>query len=322
MAKKILVLVMGLMLIAGLVLSGCAAEKYPARDIKCIVGWAAGGGTDTNTRGIANYAQEYLGVEIFVENIKGGSSGIGAYEVMVAEPDGYTIGAFTWDAVVTVPRKDIIKVYDLDKIEWLCTYTAHPLSLAVLTDAPWQTLDDFVADAKSRPGEIKTAGAGSLGGMSHLSALVMGKGCGIELFYIPISGGDAPMREALLGGEVEAAVITVGGALPGIQSGDMRFLAIMGAERFPLFPDVPTFKELGYDVVSASFRAMGVPKGTPQDRVDLLVDAFDKAWHNPEYQAWVDTVGGGALWNDSAATAEYIQTIQKAAIAVAEEFGV
>ena len=96
----------------------------------------------------------------------------------------------------------------------------------------------------------------------------------------------------------------------------------MGDERFQLFPDVPTFRELGYDVVSASFRAMGVPKGTPQDRVDLLVDAFGKAWHNPEYQAWVDTVGGGALWNDSAATTEYIQTIQKAAIAVAEEFGV
>lgn len=317
MKNRILLIALALILPMSLVAIGCPVPvepvpaEFPTRDIRMICPWGAGGGADGITRKTAFLSEEHLGVDIFVENITGGASGIGVMEVMAASPDGYTIGTMTYDSIVTVPLKELVPGYDLERLVFIARMTTESRGVVVRADAPWETLEDLIEDARRRPGEILVAVDG-IGTGSHLGFLMWEDAAGIELKHIPYPGGAGEQIEALLAGEVDIVGSTGFGDYFGIiDAGKARGLAIFAPARLPKHPDVPTLIELGYDVVHGSFIVVAAPAGTPPEVVQTLERAFYLAHHSAEFREWLDAVGVEASWLDSQATTRWVMEFQR-----------
>jgi tripartite-type tricarboxylate transporter receptor subunit TctC len=263
----------------------CAATAahaaYPDRPITLIVPFPPGGGTDLSARLIMPYIEKYLGndAKIVVIN-KGGAGGdIGAAEIAKSKPDGYTIGFMnvpntlmksherptSWNLASFVPIANL--VYD-------------PAVFAVRPNGKYQTLAALVADAKKRPGEIPISSAGA-GSNTHLDLIAFEEAAGIKLLHVPYEGG-GQSRTALLGGHVEMVASALGDVQRFIEQGQLKALAIGSAARFPLAPNIPTFIEQGFKVEGGSSRGLIAPKGTPQEYMDLLAQATEKALRDPE----------------------------------------
>jgi tripartite-type tricarboxylate transporter receptor subunit TctC len=299
--------------------SGAAAqEEYPTKDIMHIMPWSAGGGTDTAIRTFLEYAKEPLGVGINTQNITGAQSGVGVLRLMNARPDGYTIGTLTWDSMITVPYFGLVPGYDTDKLSYLASVTVYPTVLAVNTDTGWETLEDFVAAAKENPGEITISNSGDAG-IWHLHALDMANTLGIELNHVPFPNGSAPQREALISGENDAASVSYATVAPSVDAGQVRILAIMAEERDPRMPDVPTFTELGHDVIWGGVRSLAVPAETPQAIQDELTEAFKVAFENPEFQEKGNQIGLTLQWLDGEETKAYVERMQERATVILDQ---
>jgi tripartite-type tricarboxylate transporter receptor subunit TctC len=160
-------------------------------------------------------------------------------------------------------------------------FADQPVVLAVKGDSPLKTVADFMAAAKQRT--LKVGGA-SIGGVWHQASHLMRNALGVSYTYVPYEGITS-LLPALLGGHVDAGVIFLSGTTGSLKSGDLKLLAVMAGERMVAYPDVPTFKELGYDLTYAGFYGMAAPKGTPPEKIKVLADAFQKACANPEYKA-------------------------------------
>lgn len=294
------------------------AQDYPEKDITHIMPWGAGGGTDTVMRTFMNFAEEQLGVGINTQNIDGAQSGIGTLRLMKAQPDGYTIGSLTWDSVITVPYYGLVPGYDTEQLTYLGSVTVHPTVLAVASDSPYETLEDFIAAAKEAPGELSISNVGN-GGVWHLPALDMADAAGIEVSHIPYPDGSGAQREALLSGETDAASLSASAIYPAVESGQARVLAVMGAERSEFLPDTPTFTELGLDVVWGSFRLIAAPKGIDAGQRQTLEDAFAAVFEMPEFQERAEETAMGAVWMNGEETAEYVKTSQEKAFALIDD---
>lgn len=298
--------------------TGAAAQDYPTKDVMHIMPWSAGGGTDSVVRTFLHHAEKPLGVAIRTQNVTGAQSGVGTLRLMKSRPDGYTIGTLTWDSMITVPYFDLVPGYDIEKLSYLANITLYPTVLAVNASTPWQTLEDFVADAKKNPGKYKISNSGT-SGIWHLHALDMAEKLGIELNHVPFPNGSAPQREALISGENEAASVSYATVATAADAGQVRVLAVMGEERDPDIPDVPTFKELGYDVVWGGMRVLAVPAETPQEIQDKLTAAFKAGFDDPEFQKKAKEAGMGAYWMDGAKAKAFVQSTRERANALLDK---
>lgn len=327
--KRLLTLIGSVCLIlvlAALLIPGCAKEaapttpaKFPTRDIRIVIPWGVGGGTDAICRKSAYLGEMNLPVDIYCENVEGGVSGVGVSQVMTAHPDGYTIGSLTYDSVVTVPLKELVPGYDLNKLAFICRMTTESRGVVVRADAPWQTLDELIEDAKARPGEIRE-GVDALGSGSHLGFLKFEQAAGVKFKYAPYPGGAGGQKEALLSGELDVVGATgFGDYFPLIDAGEARGLAIFAPARLPRNPDVPTAKELGYDVEHGSFVILAAPAGTPKEVVETLEKAFHIAHQTAEFQDWLAEIGVEASWLDSEATTKFVLEFQRGEFEMVEE---
>lgn len=298
-------------LVVGTLAAG--AQDFPEKDITHIMPWSAGGGTDTVMRTFLQYAEEPLGVGIRTQNVTGAQSGVGTLRLMKSRPDGYTIGSLTWDSMITVPYKNLVPGYDTALLSYLANVTLYPTVLAVNADTGWETLDDFIAAAKAEPGEVTVSDSG-IGGIWHLHALDMAEQLGVELNHVPFPNGSAEQREALLSGENDAASLSYATVSSAADAGQVKVLAVMASERDPSLPDVPTFKELGYDVIWGGMRVLAVPAGTPDDIKEILTTAFKVAYDNPEFQQKAAETGMNAYWMDGAETEAYVERTQTRAL--------
>lgn len=294
------------------------AEDYPTKDIMHIMPWSAGGGTDTVMRTFMNYAEEPLGVGINTQNITGAQSGVGTLRLMKSRPDGYTIGSLTWDSVITVPYYELVPGYDTEQLAYLGSVTVHPTAIVVRDDAPWATLEEFVAAAKEAPGTLKISNVGT-GGVWHLPALDFAKQAEIDVQHVPYPKGSGPQREALLSGETDAASTSISAAYAAIEAGQARVLAVMADERDPHFPDVPTFKEAGYDVVWGGFRLIATQADVDAEQKATLEKAFASVFEDPEFQAKAEETGMGAVWMGSEQVANFIKNSQDKAFALMDQ---
>ncbi|MBY8978047.1 tripartite tricarboxylate transporter substrate binding protein [Rhodobacteraceae bacterium NNCM2] len=294
------------------------AQDFPTKDINHIMPWSAGGGTDTVMRTFLHYAEEPLGVAVRTQNVTGAQSGVGTLRLMKSRPDGYTMGTLTWDSMITVPYFDLVPGYDTDSLAYLANVTLYPTVLAVNTDTGWETLDDFVAAAKEKPGEIKMSNSGTAG-IWHLHGLDMADKLGVELNHIPFPNGSAPQREALISGENEAASVSYATVSSAHKAGQVKVLAVMGEERDPNLPDVPTFKELGYDVVWGGMRVLAVPAETPEEIRATLTAALKEAFDNPEFQQKASDAGMGAYWMDGEQARAFVEKTQTRATALLDK---
>ncbi|MCA0922484.1 tripartite tricarboxylate transporter substrate binding protein [Pseudooceanicola nanhaiensis] len=316
-AKGLFTTLTGAALLAASTLTA-AAQDFPTKDITHIMPWSAGGGTDTVMRTFLQYAEKPLGVGIRTQNVTGAQSGVGTMRLMKSRPDGYTIGSLTWDSMITVPYKNLVPGYDTSTLSYLANVTLYPTVLAVNADTGWETLDDFIAAAKAEPGEVTVSDSG-IGGIWHLHALDMAEQLGVELNHVPFPNGSAEQREALISGENDAASLSYATVSSAAEAGQVKVLAVMGSERDPSLPDVPTFKELGYDVIWGGMRVLAVPADTPDEVKVKLTEGFKAAFDDPEFQQKAADTGMNAYWMDGPETEAYVERTQTRALALLDK---
>ena len=271
------------------------AQDFPTKDIRLVVPWAAGGGTDGISRKTSSIAEKELGQTIYVENVDGGMSANGIMNVMSARPDGYTVGVLTYDSVITVPYQKLLPSYDLDKLQMVGRLTLEPDAIIVAKDSPYKSVDDLIAAAKKEPGEIKVA-VQNTGSRTHLAMLKFEKLTGTDLDLIAYPGGASPQKEAMLSGEVSIAVTSLGDFASLIDEGDARGLVEFSDTQNPTYKDVPTAASANLDVQSGSFIIVAAPKKTPEDVVAKLAKAYEDALNSEEFQTWVSKVGVTPAW--------------------------
>jgi len=292
MRKFALLAVAALLPLAPLAL---AASSYPDRPVKMIVPWAAGGDTDSIYRAFAPLLSKYLAQPVVVANVKGASGTVGEREAANAAPDGYTIFA-PHDYIHSVYYAGLTDIRYDKAFDPVCLVSSTPSIVTASAKRPWKTFKDMVADAKAHPGTI-TVGA-SLGSTSQYSMALMAKAAGIKLKYVPYDG-TAPRMSALLGGHIDLADSNLTQKSK-VTAGQLKFLASMSDKRNDEIPDVPTLKELGYDVEYAVNRGIMVPKGTPADVEAKLGAACAKAANDPEFAKAMKLQGTDVRYLDKA----------------------
>jgi tripartite-type tricarboxylate transporter receptor subunit TctC len=283
--KRLLVAVVGACLFAGLpgLQAVQAAEKYPVKPILCIVGVEAGADGDVLVRPIMQKVSQMLGQPIVIVNKPGGGSSIAYREIYAARPDGYTIG---WGSATIITNKlQGVSPLDYHDFTHLGAYaTFFPIVIASSkSKVQFNTIQDAIAYAKANPGNVNMSTAG-VGQSWWVAAMSFIGGTGIKVNAIPQPGAGALTVAQVAGGHAELGVAALGSAKSMVESGQVKFLATLGAARAPApYDKVPTVKELGYDVTweSTNF-VMGPPK-MPKAIVTILVNAIEKAAKDPEY---------------------------------------
>jgi len=308
--RKILIhLIVSLIAICLVVSITGLASDYPSKDIRTICPWGQGGGTDAITRMITKIAEKSIPVSIYVENIEGGVSGTGVYEVMKANPDGYTLGTMTYDSIITVPREKLVPGYDLDKLALICRLTSEADALMVGENSRFETFEDLIEAAKEEPGQINV-GIQNLGNRTHIAMLMLQDDLGVEFNLISYTGGAGAQKEALLSREVEVIITSLGDFAPLLNAGQARGLVEFSAKRNPQFNEVPTLKELGHEMEIGSFVIVAAPAGIPGDVLAKLEKIFDEAYHTEEFLGWLDKVGVTSAWLNSEEVEQYVEETQ------------
>jgi tripartite-type tricarboxylate transporter receptor subunit TctC len=268
--------------------NGLAA--YPDKPIQLIVPYGAGGSTDLLARAIAQVAPKYFPQPLVVVNKTGGGGIPGRVDVVRSKPDGYTL-LFGWgsgeDLVVPHQRK---LPYDLfADFETVCRMSIHSIALAVPAASPYKTLGDLVKAGKAK--EYTTASVSTKGASVDVTFLLFGKAAGIKVTTIPGAGG-ADAITKLVGGHVDFGGGHPSEILPHMKAGRLRALAVALEQRDPSIPDVPTFKEAGYDVVTAgSVKGVAAPKGTPKEVIAYLEKKFKEVADDPEFKKIMSDLG-------------------------------
>jgi tripartite-type tricarboxylate transporter receptor subunit TctC len=270
-----------------------AADNYPDKPIQTIVPFSPGGGADVSQRIFNKYAEPIVGQPLIIVNKPGAGGATGWAELARSRPDGYTL------AIITPPYNIIPPLvrpkqtgYTLDQLTYLCIYGVVPDLLYVKEGGQFQTLKDLVDYAKKNPKKIKGANAGTLGA-DFMAMLLFEKALGVEFTQIPFTGGSESLQ-ATLAGTTEVMVGSLSWAAA--QKGKLRPLAIASEERHPLVPDVPTFKELGYDVLSERFRAFGGPANLPKEIVDYWGEVSKKVGSDPKFIEDMNKAGNPAAY--------------------------
>ncbi len=289
------------LLIAALVAASSGFAAYPERPVKLIVPWAAGGDTDSIFRPLAQHLQKHLGATIVVANVTGASGTVGAREAKNSPPDGYTLYAIH-DYIHLTYYTGVSDVAYSD-FEPMCSVSSTPSILTASPKTKWSSWHELLTDAKARPGQI-TAGA-TLGSTSHFFPAMIEKAAGIKFKYVSYEG-TAPRMNALLGGHIDLAEsnLTQKGK---VDAGQLKFLAIGTEKRHPEIPNVPTFKELGINVVYAITRGVAVPKGTPADVIAKLDAACGKATGEAKFAEDMAKQGTAVRYMDRKAYAEFLK---------------
>lgn len=301
-----------------LALAGSAfAADYPSKPIDYIIPFGPGGESDITARLQQPFFKEMFGQDLVVSYKPGGGGAVGWAELNRLTGDGYTIMGVNLPHIVLQPaQKDVgYKTDELDVVYWF-HYT--PDAIVVNADSPYKSLADLIKFAKENPGKLVFSGSGK-GSANHLAQVRFDKMAGIKSTYVPFKGTGAS-NTALLGGQVNASwgYTTSASAL-----GDKaRILAVAMEKRHPQFPDAPTFKELGFDLVSGAYRGIAVPKSTPKEIRDKLSDMIAKVNANPAFQKKMIEGGFAMLDVPADKNAEFLKAKSAEFITAAEEGGI
>jgi tripartite-type tricarboxylate transporter receptor subunit TctC len=265
-----------------LLLVGCSSGNgpYPSREVKLIVQSSPGGISDTVSRVIASLMETKLDVPVVCENKPGAAGALAFSYVTRQPPDGYTIGHGPVE-IAMVRTLGFADVGPKD-MDLLCLVSKVEPAIAVRVDAPWKTFGQFVEAVRSRPGYYVVANSGT-GSIWHINALLMERAAKLKIVHCPFSGSSGSLT-ALLGGHVDAAVAGTGEIVPHVKAGRLRVLAVFDDSRSKLFPDVPSVREEGYSFGVSAWSGFIAPKGLPEARKQLLVDAIHYAYDSPQFQ--------------------------------------
>ena len=295
-----------LVLLACLLAAAARAQPYPSKPITMIVPFPPGGVADIVGRPLAAQMEKSLKQPLVVTNRTGAGGAVGMAAVAKSAPDGYTI-LMALSSISIFPVSDRIMgrapAYEMKDFAPIALITADPTVLVVGADSPWKTLQEFVASAKAYPGKINYSSSGVYGTL-HVAMEIFAHAAGIQLFHVPYQGG-GPAVTALLGGQVHALASGPAAAIGQIKAGKMRALASWSTERLPLLPEIPTFKELGYDAEFYIWSGVFAPAATPSPVLDRLRIAVREAATSAEFKSTMEKVATPVSYLDAPAFRSY-----------------
>jgi tripartite-type tricarboxylate transporter receptor subunit TctC len=278
---------------------------YPDRPINMVVPFAPGGALDLGSRVMADKVAESLGQPLVSVYKPGGGGSLGAALVAKAKPDGYTIlaGSPSFLSIPTIVKK---LDYKYDDVIPAGMYGKIPHWLVVKSDSRWKTLKDFVEEEKRSPGTLKIGFLGKLSSTDFVIVL-LNKQAGVKFTQIPYASSGTALT-SLLGGHIEAALVTGAGGL--LESGQVRILAVAEEQRLEGLPNVPTFRESGYPLVLCSWNCFFFPRGTPKEIVDKFSNAQETAikTHTKDIKEGLRRV---EIWSDFRNTDETLAQYRK-----------
>jgi len=300
---------------------GASGEKveYPSGPITAICPWSAGGSSDIAFRAFISYMAKELGVDINVQNVTGGDGEIGYSQALAAEPDGHTLVMLNYDILSNEPKGITDTSYD--DFAMINMFTVQDVNLVTHADYGWKDFEDFKQAALDAKAAGKTLKVGVTGFWLHAAGM-MAKEAGITdcITMVPFDGSSDQVAD-LLGKHCDAITTSISVALPHLQAGTMNILGSMGTERDPDFPDVPTFTEMGYDVVIAGFRAVAVHKDTDPEILEILRAAGKAAFDNPEFNKWAEDSKAYHVYMDYKETEEYMRDLAPKVKATMKDLG-
>ena len=267
------------------VAAGAASAAFPDKDINWIVPYSPGGGFDAWSRQIGMHMQKHLppGVNVVVRNVTGAGGRTGSINLYRAKPDGYTVGLL--DVAGLLPYQKAVGAdkagYDIEKYVWIGRVANEPWVLLAPSKSPLKTL----ADLKAR--KDLSWGIEGPGSTKWLFAIIEARELGLPMRFVSGYGGTGEMIPASLRGDYELWTNAGPAHIPYVKNGELRALLQFGDKRMGAFPDVPTAKELGHDLVAEILRLLAAPPGTPADVAKTLEGAFLKAMNEPAFKAWV-----------------------------------
>ncbi len=278
-----------------------AQDAYPSRPITMIVAFPPGGVADKNARPTSAALEKVLKQPVTITNRPGAGGAVGNAVVAHAKPDGYTIGMLL-SSVSVIPAADELfnrkPAYTLDELRTIALISADPMILIVAAKSDWKSVKDLVDDIKKKPGQYSFSSSGIYGALHMPMEMFFHAAGGLKLRHVPTKGG-APALRQLLGEHVD---FTAGGPAaigPHIRSGKLRPLASWGENRHPAYPKVPTFRELGYDIVYYIWAGMFAPAGTPDSVIKVLRDATRTAVASAEFKKAMKNLNSPIVYKDA-----------------------
>ncbi len=287
-----------LMVVAALSLVSCHQEEgpYPSKEIKLIVQASPGGISDTVSRFMAALVEKDLGVPVVCENKPGASGALAFSYVARRAPDGYTLG----HAPIEIAVVRALGYADVgpDNMGLICLVSKIPAVLVVREDAPWNSLEDFIAAARREPGGLIMAHSGT-GSIWHFNSLLMEQAADVRVTYVPYSGSSQSLA-SLLGGHVDAAIAGTGEAIANVEAGRLKVLAVFDKSRSRLYPEAPTSYELGYEFGAPAWSGFFTPAGVSEEILSRLESAFRKGFESTEWTKLCEERGMEAVYMDRA----------------------
>lgn len=276
-----------LMLALALALPAAAQDKT----LRIVLGYPPGASSDILTRLLAERMRVLLGQNVIVENKPGAGGIVGNETVKAAPPDGSTLLLTPVATMAAFPHSHgaALRYDPFRDFEPVAHLSNFQLSLLINAELPAKNVAEYVALVKKNPklGDYASAAAGSL---PHYFGVLFAKSTGLEMTHVPYRG-TAPALQALAGGEVKAAMFVLADALTLVRSGKARVLAVSGARRSDLAPEVPTFRELGFDIEGNGWYALFAPARTPKDTIERYAKAAIEAIRSPEMKSRLENMG-------------------------------
>jgi tripartite-type tricarboxylate transporter receptor subunit TctC len=313
-------------LLAALLLSaafGAVAQgSWPTRSITMIVPFPPGGLADLVARPVAEAMSRELGQPVVIENKAGAGGGIGMSLAAKSKPDGYTI-LMALSSLTVIPEADLLlgrtPMFMLNDLRAVARYTADPTVLAVRAESPWKSVQEFVDDAKKRPGAINYGSSGNYGTM-HVPMEILAQVSGSKLTHIPFTGA-GPAVVALLGGQIDAVSTGPATVLQHIKAGKLRVLGHWGNEKLASMPDVTSMKDAGFNAEYAQWSGLFIPSATPEPIAQRIRAAARAAAQDAKVKEVILGAGSPVQFQDSPDFEKYVQADAKRMVDVVKKIG-
>ena len=282
------------------------AQTYPERPITIVVGQAPGGSADVNARLLSAPLSKILKQTVIVQNKPGVGGALSVSQLISGTPDGYTL-LVTQSATFIYPEAERLSgkkpLYELNQIEPIAQISDDPLILIVKTDSRWKTIDDLIKEAKENPGRITFGSSGNFG-PAHLAVELFSQAAGVKFNQIPFSGG-GPANMAMLSGTVDFSVGPPSFVVPQIKAGKARAFLNTGPKRIKELPNIPTYKEAGFNAQYSFSTGIAAPTGTPEPILQILRKAIKEAVMSSEFASKAETQDMEVSYLDSTAFKKY-----------------
>jgi len=313
-------------LLAALLLSSAfsaiAQGSWPTRSITMIVPFPPGGLDDLVARPVAEAMSRELGQPVVIENKAGAGGGIGMSLAAKSKPDGYTM-VMALSSLTVLPEADVVlgraPMFGLNDLRPVARYTADPTVLAVRAESPWKSVQEFVDDARKRPGAINYGSSGNYGTM-HVPMEILAQVSGSKLTHIPFTGA-GPAVVALLGGQIDAVSTGPATVLQHVKAGKLRVLGHWGNGKLASMPEVTSLKDAGFNAEYAQWSGLFIPSATPEPVAQRIRAAARTAAQDAKVREVILGAGSPVQFQDSPDFEKYVQADAKRMVDVVKKIG-